>query len=67
MLDSRLFLVFIAAVLFGCQTTPRSYRNLGWAKVSVQEAEARCYAEINKPGGVPNLYLCMRAMGWSEN
>jgi hypothetical protein len=66
MFDSRLFVLVIAAVLFGCETTPRSYRNLGWAKVSAEQASAECFAYIAANENVTH-FLCMRAKGWLEN
>lgn len=59
----------LLAALCGCSgapARPTTYANLGWAKVSVAQAEAECYAEINRVGGIPSMYLCMRAKGWEE-
>ncbi len=42
------------------------YVRQSWAQVSVQQADAECLAEINRVGGIPNMYLCMRSKGWLE-
>jgi hypothetical protein len=54
-----------------CASTPQRpleerYARLDWAKVPVLQAEAECRAEINRPGGIPNMYLCMKSKGFEE-
>lgn len=61
----------VGTFVSACSTAPElpaehRYARQDWAKVSAQQAEAECYAEINRPGGIPNMYLCMRAKGWQE-
>lgn len=58
-----------AAVLLvaSCASAPPTYERQPWASVSLEQARAECYAEINRIGSnVPSMYLCMRAKGWDE-
>lgn len=67
-------LCLAAWLLAGCSSGPAKprlplearYDRQSWASVSVHQAEAECYAEINRPGGIPNLYLCMKSKGYFE-
>ena len=57
----------LSIVLAACSSTPTTYRNAGWATVSVEQAQAECQAHINSLAGLgSNMYLCMRAKGWQE-
>jgi hypothetical protein len=63
--------IYLAAFLCACGSQPvvpleQQYQRQPWAKMSVQQAEAECHAEINRIGGTPNMYLCMKARGWFE-
>jgi hypothetical protein len=42
------------------------YERQGWATKVFEQASAECYTEINRAGGPPNYYLCMKAKGWFE-
>ena len=52
----------------GIQATPPAeerYSRLSWATTTVGQAEAECYAEIQK-NPLLGLPTCMRAKGWQE-
>lgn len=63
--------ITLLVFLSGCASAPQRppeqrFARQSWAIVSAAQAEAECYAEINRLGGIPSLYLCMRAKGWNE-
>lgn len=63
--------LLLLIMISGCSSSPQrpleeQYARQNWAKVSVQQAEAECYAEINRIGGIPNMYLCMKSKGFEE-
>jgi curli biogenesis system outer membrane secretion channel CsgG len=81
----RYVAVVVAAavvLLSACSSTPSrptQWVNLGWAKMSVKQAQAECQAEVNRIppkadyNPLANAYLslshvqdCMRAKGWEE-
>jgi hypothetical protein len=64
-------IVALLILAAGCASGPRQpasqrYARLDWARSSVEQSEAECYADINRIGGPGSLYLCMRAKGWQE-
>lgn len=68
--------LWIGAMIFpalvACATGPtkplaEQYTRQNWAAVSVEQAEAECYAFINSAAaGYQNLYLCMKGKGYIE-
>ncbi len=63
--------VVLCCILAGCafdsRPTPpleQQYVRQPWARVPIQQAEAECHMDINRVGGAPNMYLCMRAKGY---
>ena len=59
-------LIFVALLLSACASTPTHYERQSWARVGFQQAKAECYYEINQPGKMGSLYLCMVSKGWQE-
>lgn len=61
--------ICLLLLIAACSSGPRrptTWVNLGWAKTSVQQAEAECWAEIQRPNGIPGFDLCMKAKGWER-
>lgn len=58
-----------ALLLAGCASGPARhtyYERQPWAKEGFEQAKAECYYEINQPGKMGSLYLCLESKGWHE-
>lgn len=59
--------IFLSSLLLAaCASGPTYYDREPWATVGLEQAQAECQAEINRPTGIPSMFLCLRSKGWNE-
>jgi len=58
----KVLIVLMCLTLASC-AAPRGYKQMPWAKMSPQQAEAECDAQRKTDAG-GSQYHCMRAKGW---